>query len=110
MKFLVLMAEEDHFARWDAASEQQQQSFFDALSAFSTAVRERGEVLAGEALARPERAVTLRDGAATEGPYAETAEQVGGFYLIELPALEDAVAAARLLKVPSVEIRPILDM
>jgi hypothetical protein len=110
VKFLVLMAEEDHFGRWDAASEEQQQAFFDALDAFATAVRERGEVLAGEALARPERAVTVRGGRTVEGPYAETVEQLGGFYVVDLPSLEDAVAAARLLTVPSVEVRPILEM
>ena len=104
------MAEEDHFDRWDAASEQQQQEFFDSLSAFTSAVAERGQVLAGEALARPERAVTVRGDRSVEGPYAETVEQVGGFYVVELPSMEEAVDAARLLTVPSVEVRPILDM
>ena len=110
MKFLVLMAEEDHFDRWDAASDEEQQAFFDGLSAFSARVRERGQLLVGEALDRPERSVTVRGGSVTEGPYAETAEQVGGFYLVELPSLEEAVAAARLLTVPSVEIRPVVDV
>jgi hypothetical protein len=110
VKFLVLMAEEDHFDRWEAASEDQQKAFFDGLESFAAAVRERGEVLAGEALARPDRAVTVRDGRAVDGPYAETVEQLGGFYVVDLPTLDDAVAAARLLTVPSVEVRPILEM
>ena len=62
MRFLVLMAEEDHFDKWEAASEQEQQAFFDGLAAFTAAVRERGQVLFGEALARPERATTVRAG------------------------------------------------
>ena len=111
MRFLVLMAEEDHFDRWEAASEQEQQAFFDGLAAFTAAVRERGEVLFGEALDRPERAVTLRGRTrTTDGPYAETVEQVGGFYVVDLPSQELAVETARLLPVPSVEVRPILDM
>ncbi|MDX6374158.1 MAG: hypothetical protein QOD98_3146 [Nocardioidaceae bacterium] len=104
------MAEEDHFDKWEAASEQEQQAFFDGLAAFTAAVRDRGEVLFGEALDRPERALTLRGGSTTEGPYAETVEQVGGFYVVDLPSQELAVETARLLPVPSVEVRPILDM
>jgi hypothetical protein len=104
------MAEEDHFDKWEAASEQEQQAFFDGLSAFTAAVRDRGEVLFGEALDRPERALTLRGEAVTAGPYAETVEQVGGFYVVDLPTHEEAVEAARLLRVPSVEVRPILEM
>ena len=110
MRFLVLMAEEDHFDKWEAASEQEQQAFFDGLAAFTAAVRDRGEVLFGEALDRPERA---RDRARRQhhgGPYAETVEQVGGFYVVDLPSQEVAVETARLLPVPSVEVRPILDM
>jgi len=110
VKFLVLMAEEDHFNRWEAASEEQQQAFFDGLAAFTAAVRDRGQVLAGEALARPEQAVTVREGSTTAGPYVETVEQVGGFYVVELPSQDDAVELARLLEVPSVEVRPILEM
>src|SRR3954470_23917145 len=104
------MAEEGHFDRWEAASEGQQQAFFDALDAFATAVRERGEVVMGEALARPESAVTIRGDRTVDGPYAETVEQLGGFYVVDLPSLEDAVQAATLLTVPSVEVRPILEM
>ena len=54
--------------------------------------------------------MTVRGGATTDGPYAETVEQVGGFYVVDLPSQELAVETARLLPVPSVEVRPILDM
>lgn len=104
------MAEEDHFDKWEATTEHQQQAFFDGLAAFTAAVRERGQVLLGEALDRPERAVTLRKDTRTEGPYAETVEQVGGFYVVDLPSLEVAVQTARLLPVPAVEVRPILEV
>jgi hypothetical protein len=110
VKFLVLMAEQDHFDRWEAASEQQQQAFFDGLADFTAAVRERGQVVFGEALARPDRAVTVRGGSATQGPYAETVEQVGGFYVVDLPSQDEAIEAARLLRIAAVEVRPILEM
>jgi hypothetical protein len=110
MRFLVLMAEQDSFDKWEAASEQDHQEFFDALDAFAKAVGERGAVLFGDALDRPERAVTLRDQKVTEGPFAETVEQLGGFYVVDLPSHEAAVETARLLPVPVVEVRPILDM
>jgi hypothetical protein len=110
VRFLVLMAEQDHFDRWEAASEHQQQAFFDGLAEFTAAVRERGEVVFGEALARPDLAVTLRDGTTTQGPYAETVEQVGGFYVVDLPCQADALEAARLLRIAAVEVRPILEM
>jgi hypothetical protein len=104
------MAEEDHFDKWEAASADAHQAFFDGLAAFTAAVKERGQVLFGDALARPDRAVTVRGRTITEGPYAETVEQVGGFYVVDLPSRKQAVEVARLLPVPSVEVRPILDM
>jgi hypothetical protein len=73
------MAEQDHFDVWERKTEQEQQAFFDGLAAFAAAVGERGQVLAGGALDRPEHAVTLRTSTPVAGPYAETVEQVGGF-------------------------------
>ena len=110
MRFLLLMAEPDHFERWEAASADEHQAFSDGLEAFRAAVRERGEVLVGEALDRPQQVVTVRGSVVTVGPYAETAEQVGGFYVVELPSRAAAVETARLLPVPTVEIRPIIEM
>ena len=114
MKFLVLMAEEDTWERWNALSDAEQQDVFDSFTAFTKAVKERGTVLAGEALDRAESARTVRPGAGrsvTEGPFAETVEQLGGFWLVDLPDLETAVAAATLLPATySVEVRPVVDM
>ena len=112
MKFLVLMAEEDTWNRWNALSDAEQQAAYDCFTAFTTAVEERGKVIAGDALDRPEQARTVRPGSerlVTEGPFAETVEQMGGFWVVELPDLETAVAAARLLpEAYSVEVRPIV--
>ena len=114
MKFLVLMAEEDTWERWNALSDAEQQDVFDSFTAFTEAVKERGTVLAGEALDRAESARTVRPGPGrpvTEGPFAETVEQLGGFWLVDLPDLESAVGAAKLLpEAYSVEVRPIVDI
>jgi hypothetical protein len=78
------------------------------------AVEERGAVLGGEALGGPDGARTLHPGAAdrpvTEGPFAETVEQLGGFYLVELPDLDTAVDLCRLLPPEyTIELRPVVD-
>lgn len=114
MKFLVLMSEPRHFDRWDESSDAEQHAAFDAYRAFTDAVRERGTLHYGDALARPEEAVTLRAGAtrarpATQGPYAETVEQLGGFYIVDLPDRETAVEIARHLPAEyTIEVRPLL--
>jgi len=112
VKFLLLMSEPDHFARWDAASEAEHSAVFESFRAFSAAVRERGELLVGEALAPGDEARTVRPGPdrrVSDGPYAETVEQVGGLYLVELPDRETAVDVARLLPHQyTIEVRPIV--
>lgn len=111
MRFLVLLAEADHFDKWDAADEAFKQRNFDDYDAFATKVRKEGTLVVGDALHRPDQARTLQplDRTVTRGPYAETAEQVGGFYVIDMPDLESAVAAAALLpRELTVEVRPTL--
>ncbi|MEU8221880.1 YciI family protein [Kribbella sp. NPDC048915] len=114
-RFLILLAEPDHFARWDAADDAERERAFAAYRAFTAAVRERGRYLGGEALVHPRDARTLRpDGAGqrvTEGPYAETVEQLGGFYLVELPDLGTALEVAALLpREYDIEVRQCLDV
>lgn len=100
---------------WAQASPTEQQAYFDAHHAFERAVIERGTLVAGEALLPAATATTLRhDGTgfvATEGPYAETAEQVGGFYLVDLPDLATATELGALLPPAyAVEIRAVLQI
>ncbi|MCH1867656.1 YciI family protein [Nocardioides sp. CFH 31398] len=116
MKVLVLLAETDHFARWEAADADHRARVVADFQAFDAAVRARGAVLGGEALAPTGGARTVRAGAdaasrpVTDGPYAETAEQLGGFYLIEVDDLDAAVEVARLLpREYDVEVREVVD-
>lgn len=112
MRFLVLMTEPDHFERWEQADEEHRQRCFDDYDAFADAVRSRGTLVVGDALERPEDARTVQPAPArsvTEGPFAETVEQLGGFYVVELPDLATAVEVAALLpREYTIEVRPTL--
>ena len=88
----------------------------EGYNAFSKEVRDRGLFEAGEAL-HPTAATTtvrVRDGQSvtTDGPFAETKEALGGFYLITAKDLDEAIEVAA--KIPgakhgSIEVRPIFD-
>lgn len=110
MKFLITLAESDPDA-WLTASEEEQEEVFARHRAFDAAVAERGRLLEGAALDATSTARTIRsDGGqrtVTEGPYAETAEQITGAYVVDLPDVETAVELAHLLPESYViEVRP----
>jgi hypothetical protein len=111
MKYLVLMAADER--EWTDATPTERQAIMDAHSTFHDAVTKRAKMLAGEALAEAAEARTLRhvDGAplVTAGPYAETSEQLGGFYLVEADDPDTVLELCRILP-PSyaVEVRPVI--
>ena len=113
-RFLVLLAEDDHFTRWDALSDEEREAELVHHRAFSAAVKERGAIVGGEALTHPASARTLRPGPdrpVTDGPFAESVEQLGGFYVIDVADLETAVGCARLLpSTYTIEVRECLDV
>ena len=85
--------------------------------AFGTALRARGQLLAAEALEPVQTATTVRvrDGKTitTDGPFAETKEQLAGFYLIDAKDLDEAVRIASAIppaRVGSIEVRPVRDL
>jgi hypothetical protein len=78
-------------------------------------LKDKGYHLAGEALYPTHDATTVRvrDGKTitTDGPFAETKEQLGGFYLVDCPSLDEAIEASAKMPVGpegSVEIRPVM--
>lgn len=84
---------------------------------YSAPLRERGLVVAADALERVDTATTIRvrDGAmtVTDGPFAETKEQLAGFYLVEVEDLDAAIRVARGLppaRIGSIEIRPVREL
>jgi hypothetical protein len=101
---------------WTEATAEQRASYHAAHTAFDAAVRSRAKMLGGEALVGVAGATTLRhadDGGrvVTDGPFAETTEQLGGFYLVEAPDLDTIVDLCDLLPHEYVlEVRPVADM
>ena len=114
MRYVVLLSETEPEA-WDRAPDEERQAVLAAHRAFDDEVERRGTILDGRALDRSETATTLRatdDGwRITDGPFAETAEQLGGFYVVEMPDLDAMLAAARLLpRGYTIEIRPVVSV
>lgn len=110
-RYLILIAYEPW--DWSTASEQVRAEFFEQHGAFSAFVEEHGREVASAALDDTDTATTVRhvDGqvVVTDGPFAETAEMIGGYYEVELPDLDTAIAGVRLLPPSySLEIRPIV--
>ena len=92
-------------------------SEYAEYDAFSAYIRERGAFQAGDALQSTATATTVRvrDGQtlATDGPFAETKEALGGFYLVEAADLDEAIDYASRIpgaKHGSIEIRPIFEL
>jgi hypothetical protein len=92
------------------------ESSHQAYGAFTREIRERGVMEAGEALQPTPSATTvrIRDGRTlvTDGPFAETKEQIGGFFDTNLPDLDTALELAG--KIPaseygSIEVRPVVE-
>ncbi len=82
--------------------------------AYDTAIRESGHCIASEALESVHTATTVRvrngKTAVTDGPFAETKEQLAGFYMIEATDLNEAIQIAAKIppaRVGSIEVRPV---
>jgi hypothetical protein len=112
VRYVLLLAEADPSAR-DRATEEERAAVTAAHRTFDDEVERRGRILGGQALDRTDTATTLRtaDGVTTvtDGPFAETVEQLGGFYVVDLPDLDAVIETARLLPPRyTVEIRPVV--
>ena len=74
-------------------------------------VEKGGKILGGDALEPTSTATSIRNDIVTDGPFAETKEALGGFYLIEARDLDHAIEIAKLCPAMfgGVEVRPIMD-
>jgi len=89
---------------WEAAGK--------AHARFAEQVGEKGsKILGGNALQPTATATSIRGDVVTDGPFAETKEALGGYYLIEARDLDHALEIAKLCPAPfgGVEVRPIMD-
>ena len=115
MKYLVLLIGDGELKPWAEHDEEEQQAVMQRFEAFDAACRERDgvEILAGEALAGPAHATTIRTRGGTttltEGPYAEVIEQMGGFYLVEAPDLDVLLELLRILPPYDMQVSPAVD-
>jgi len=101
----------------NAASPEEQKQVMDAYWAYEAWLAEKGIKRGGEALQDTVQAttVTVQEGKTltTDGPFAETKEQLGGFYLVECDNLDEAIEAAA--RCPgarfggTIEVRPVID-
>ena len=112
MQYMLLIYRDE--AAMGRASEAQIAEVTGAFTAYSNALRENGAFVAGDRLDLASNATTLRvtDGKTQvlDGPYAETKEQLGGFYIIDVPDLDAALAWAGRCpgaRIGTMEVRPI---
>ncbi|MGH2949257.1 MAG: YciI family protein [Solirubrobacteraceae bacterium] len=114
MRYLLLLYGDE--SRWTEASPENIQRTMADYAAFTREVEAAGAWVAGEGLQPTNAATTVRvrDGEVvlSDGPFAETREQLGGFYELECADLDEAIRWAS--KVPavfagSVEVRPVVD-
>lgn len=111
MRYVVIIATDP--TTWADATEEVRQEYFDAHHAFERFVDENGRRINSAALGDADTATTIRNGTdgpiITDGPFAEVTEQVNGYYDVDLPNLDTAIAAAQLLpKAYTLEIRPVV--
>jgi len=117
-KYLILILGDEQ--QWQAMSPQEEQRLGEGHGAFRAAAGAAGiDVLDGQQLEPPAVATTLRgdlSGAVTitDGPFLETKEAIGGYYLLEATDLDAAIALAKHLPELSmghcaIEIRPVVD-
>jgi hypothetical protein len=113
MQYLLLIYDDE--SQMQSMSEADRGKMYQEYGAFTQEIIASGNFKAGSELHPTSKATTvrLRDGKklVTDGPFAETKEQLGGFYLVEAADLDEATAlAARIPSVRngSIEVRPIV--
>jgi hypothetical protein len=114
MKYLVMLASEG--TPWDELSPEEQQTDMERLEEFDRVceAQEGVAILASEALDSGATSTTIRiskdrDVTITDGPFAEAAEQIGAFYLVEAPDLDAVIDVCRVLPSYAIDIRPVVN-
>jgi hypothetical protein len=108
--YMILIYEDEK--QWENATEADFADMFQRHGEFAKQVPETGaKILAGDALEPTNTATSIRDGVVTAGPFAETAEQLGGYYLIEARDLDHALEIGKMVptgKGGTIEVRPVM--
>lgn len=113
MQYLLLIYEDEKV--WNTLSEADRGKIYGEYMAFTGEIKKSGHWKGGNPLQPIHTATTVRvrDGkvSTTDGPFAETREQLGGYYLVEAKDLDEATGlAARVpgAKLGSIEVRPVM--
>jgi hypothetical protein len=115
MQYMLLIYDDE--SQWGTWSEEDSKAFMGEYFTYTDELRNAGAFVAGEALQPTTTAKTVhvRDDQrfVTDGPFAETKEQLGGFYLIDVDSEDEALEWAA--KIPSsrygrIEVRPLMAM
>ena len=109
-QYLILIYEDE--AGYATATPEVFDEVMQAHNQFTAQVEERGaKILGGNALQSTGTATSVRGGAeVTDGPFVETKEALGGYYLIDAPDLDTALAVGKLCpaRFGGVEVRPVM--
>jgi hypothetical protein len=108
-KYLILIYESEK--EWANATPEVWKQVMEAHGRFAEQVAEHGvTLLGGEALQPTTTSTTIREDVVTDGPFVETKEALGGYYMIEATDLDQALAVAKLCPAifGGVEVRPVM--
>jgi hypothetical protein len=115
MHYLLLISDRADEATWESMPEEQRNAFMAEYGRYTEELRSRGLLVDANQLQPVSTATTVsvRDGntVVTDGPFAETKEILGGYYLIDVDTLDEAIEWAA--KIPSarfghIEVRPVV--
>ena len=115
MRYLCLIYEDESL--WQRMPKTETDKVFAEYFAFTDAIKKSGHYVSGNPL-QPSRTATtvrVRTGkvSTTDGPFAETKEQLGGYYLVEAKDLNDAIQVASRIpgaRLGSIEVRPVMEI
>lgn len=119
MKYMLIIQNDE--AADAKATQEQMGQLFGGYFAFTEEIKAKGIYVAGDPVQPSTTATTVRQAVGakavtTDGPYAETKEQMGGYYIVDCPNLDEALACAKQIcalhtfSSVAVEVRPVLDV
>jgi hypothetical protein len=113
MQYLCLIYSDE--STWETMPEEERNAVYGEYMTFTQSIKDSGNHLAGDALQSVSTATSVRvrngETLVTDGPFAETKEQLGGYYLIEAKDVDEALKIAE--RIPSarygtIEVRPVV--
>ena len=114
MQYLLLIYGDER--RWHSVSDEERGPIMQKWFAYTEELREAGVLVAGDALQPTTTATTVQfrdsETLTTDGPFAETKEQLGGYYLVDVESADEAIEWASKMPVREgkVEVRPTVQL